>query len=92
MLDINSGCIHLVDDLVYEVLPIWKKDFAERTGIVEKSGDQYSKEDIRTSVSECEKLRRAGNAFYHKDVYENVIDDLQKSTDSSKSTVPAYCS
>ena len=25
VLDINSGCIHVVDEVTYEVLPIWKK-------------------------------------------------------------------
>ena len=56
VLDINSGCIHLVDLVTYEVLPFMEEGLSEQE-IVDKLKDQYPEADIRTSVSECEKLK-----------------------------------
>ena len=62
VLDINSGCIHLVDDVTYEVLPYLEEGLSS-DAIVEKLGGQYKKEDIETSVKECNKLKEDGMLF-----------------------------
>lgn len=56
VLDINSGCIHLVDLVTYEVLP-YMEEGLNAEEIVSKLKDRFPEEDIRTSVSECEKLK-----------------------------------
>ena len=56
VLDINSGCIHLVDQVTYEVLPFMEEGLTE-TEIVDRLKEHFSAEDISTSVRECEKLR-----------------------------------
>ena len=76
VLDINSGCIHVVDEVTYEVLP-YMEEGLDAAAIVGKLGNQFSEEDIRTSVAECEKLREEGMLFT-KDVYENAIDAFTK--------------
>ena len=40
VLDINSGCIHLVDLVTYEVLPFMEEGLSEQE-IVDKLKDQY---------------------------------------------------
>ena len=75
VLDINSGCIHLVDLVTYEVLPFMEEGLSEQE-IVDKLKDQYPEADIRTSVSECEKLKEQGMLFT-RDVYENIIEEFQ---------------
>ena len=49
VLDINSGCIHVVDEVTYEVLP-YMEEGLDTAAIVGKLGDQFSEEDIKTSV------------------------------------------
>ena len=80
VLDINSGCIHVVDEVTYEVLP-YMEEGLDAAAIVGKLGNQFSEEDIRTSVAECEKLREEGMLFT-KDVYENAIDVLISSSEN----------
>ena len=62
VLDINSGCIHVVDEVTYEVLP-YMEEGLDAAAIVGKLGNQFSEEDIRTSVAECEKLREEAMLF-----------------------------
>ena len=76
VLDINSGCIHLVDEVTYEVLP-YLEEGMEAAAIAEKLGDRFKKEDVETSVTECKKLQEQGMLFT-KDIYENIIDEFTK--------------
>ena len=86
VLDINSGCIHVVDEVTYEVLP-YMEEGLDAAAIVGKLGDQFSEEDIKTSVEECEKLKADGMLFT-KDVYENAIDAFTK---NRQTVVKALC-
>ena len=86
VLDINSGCIHLVDEVTYEVLPYLEEDLDVDT-IAEKLGNKYKKEDIETSVKECNKLKEDGMLFT-KDVYENVIEEF---SNNRQTVVKALC-
>ncbi len=87
VLDINSGCIHVVDKVTYEVLP-YMEEGLDQDAIVGKLGDQFSEEDIRTSVAECEKLKADGMLFT-RDVYENAIDAFTKIV--RRCTKPSVC-
>ena len=86
VLDINSGCIHLVDLVTYEVLPFMEEGLSE-TEIVDRLKDQYPEADIRTSVSECGKLKEQGMLFT-RDVYENIIEEF---TENRQTVVKALC-
>ena len=86
VLDINSGCIHLVDLVTYEVLP-YMEEGLNAEEIVSKLKDRFPEEDIRTSVSECEKLKEQGMLFT-RDVYENIIEEF---TENRQTVVKALC-
>ena len=86
VLDINSGCIHLVDEVTYEALP-YLEEGLDAEAIVEKLGNKYKKEDIETSVKECNKLKEDGMLFT-KDVYENVIEEF---SNNRQTVVKALC-
>lgn len=86
VLDINSGCIHLVDEVTYEVLP-YLEEGMEADAIAEKLGDRFKKEDVETSVTECKKLQEQGMLFT-KDIYENIIDEFTK---NRQTVVKALC-
>ena len=86
VLDINSGCIHLVDLVTYEVLPYMEEGLKEDE-IVAKLAERFPEKDIRTSVSECEKLKEQGMLFT-RDAYENVIEEFTK---NRQTVVKALC-
>ena len=86
VLDINSGCIHLVDLVTYEVLPFMEEGLSEQE-IVDRLKDKYPEADIRTSVSECGKLKEQGMLFT-RDVYENIIEEF---TENRQTVVKALC-
>ena len=50
VLDINSGCIHVVDEVTYEVLP-YMEEGLDTAAIVGKLGDQFSEEDITQATT-----------------------------------------
>ena len=86
VLDINSGCIHLVDLVTYEALPYIEEGLSSEE-ITEKLRDRFEEADIRTSVSECEKLREEGMLFT-RDIYESAIDEFTK---NRQPVVKALC-
>ena len=86
VLDINSGCIHLVDEVTYEVLP-YLEEGMETEAIAQKLGSCFKKVDVETSVTECKKLQEQGMLFT-KDIYENIIDEF---TRNRQTVVKALC-
>lgn len=86
VLDINSGCIHLVDEVTYEVLPYLEEGLGTEA-IAEKLENKYNREDIETSVRECNKLKEDGMLFT-KDIYENVIEEF---SNNRQTVVKALC-
>lgn len=86
VLDINSGCIHLVDLVTYEILPYIEEGLSLED-ITAKVSDRFKEEEIRTSVSECLKLKEEGMLFT-KDIYAGAIEEFSK---NSKPVVKALC-
>ncbi len=86
VLDINSGCIHLVDEVTYEVLPYLEEGMSTEE-IVHKLEGRFKKADVETSVSECKKLVEEGMLFT-KDIYESAIEEF---TNSRQTVVKALC-
>ena len=86
VLDINSGCIHLVDEVTYEVLPLLEEG-KDGTQIIAMLSGRFAEDMIRTSVEECEKLVQDGMLFT-KDLYEDVIDVF---TANRQTVVKALC-
>ena len=86
VLDINSGCIHLVDEVTYEVLP-YLEEGMDTAEIIQKLDGRFNEKDVETSVSECRKLEEEGMLFT-KDIYEAAIEEF---TDSRQTVVKALC-
>lgn len=83
VLDVCSGSVHVVDDLVYDVIALYEE--LNREEIAEKLS-QYSKEDIYEACDEIELLKEAGQLFT-EDVYKDAIIDFKK----RKTVVKALC-
>lgn len=72
VLDVNSGSVHVVDDVTYEVLPLLDQGKQEEE-IRQALKDRFPEQDIHDVVLECRELEEAGMLFTD-DVYENAIE------------------
>jgi len=85
ILDINSGSVHVVDDLVYRVCGLLEEKKG-RDDIVKLLDKEFPKEDILDALEECEELTKEGMLFT-EDAYRGVITDFTK----RQTVVKALC-
>ena len=82
VLDVNSGSVHVVDELAYDVIPIVEKLLAqnmeEKEQIVEAAAEQLCVErsKMEEAVEEILSLKEEGMLFT-EDVYEKYIDSFK---------------
>lgn len=92
MLDVNSGSVHVVDELAYDVIPIVEKLLAqnveEKEQIVEAAAEQLCVErsKLEETVEEILSLKEEGMLFT-EDVYEKYIDSFK----NRETVVKALC-
>lgn len=85
LLDVNSGAIHVVDDIVYDVVPFIEEGLKPEE-IADRLKDTYGSADIMEAVAECEELKEAG-VLFTEDIYEEAIIDFKK----RQTVVKALC-
>ena len=76
VLDVNSGAVHVVDDVVYDVLPYLEKKETEAT-ILEALNGSYPEADIKGAIEECRELEKAG-VLFTEDTYQPAIENFKK--------------
>ena len=92
VMDVNSGAVHVVDDLVYQLVPLLeplvkeKKDKGEILDFVKAQTLPYTEEEIAEAVEEILLLAQEGQ-LYTEDIYENYIDSFKK----RETVVKALC-
>lgn len=88
VLDVCSGSVHVVDDLVYDMIGMYEDKSQEdiTVAIKDKYGELYSDEDINDAYSDITELKDNGLLFT-EDVYKDVIIDFKK----RKTVVKALC-
>lgn len=88
VLDVCSGSVHVVDELVYDMIAMYEDKSKDeiKIAIKETYGDTYSDGDIDDAYSDIEELKSAGMLF-SEDVYKDVIIDFKK----RKTVVKALC-
>ncbi len=75
VLDVNSGSVHVVDDLVYDIIALYENRSKEE--IVTKLSADYKAEDIEEAYSEIEELVQA-ECLFTEDIYKDYIIDFKK--------------
>jgi len=85
VLDVNSGSVHVVDELVYDMIPYYKEKGLEET--VKLLSDKYQEEEIREAAADLDELMQAGK-LYAEDIYEDYIQEI---ADAKKPVVKALC-
>ncbi len=74
VLDVNSGSVHVVDEIVYDMIPMYENMSLEE--ISAKLADKYSADGIKEAYEEITELKEAGSLFT-EDIYENYIDSFK---------------
>lgn len=91
VLDVNSGCVHIVDDLVYDIITLYEK--MDKEAIITKMIETYSvvgttvkEQEIREAIEEIEESKEQGSLFT-EDIYKDYIIDFKK----RQTVVKALC-
>lgn len=87
VLDVNSGSVHVVDEVAYDVISMYEN--TEKEAIVEKITAYYPEvktEEVYDIFDDLEELRKAGKLFT-EDEFANVAFDFKK----RQSVVKALC-
>ena len=75
VMDVNSGAIHIVDEVVYDMLPLYQEHSLEEIKTLLQ--DRYTADEIGEAAGEIEELKNAGMLFT-EDIYENYLMDFKK--------------
>jgi uncharacterized protein len=75
VLDVNSGAIHVVDDVCYDVIAMFEEH--SESEIVEALKGSYSEAEIQEAIREIQELKDNGELFT-EDVYKDRIIDYKK--------------
>nr|WP_269141873.1 thioether cross-link-forming SCIFF peptide maturase [Lientehia hominis] len=84
VMDVCSGAVHVVDDVVYDAIAVYEKENPEAAAV--KLRGKYPEEDIREALSEIKELSEEGLLFT-EDIYEQYVTDFK----SRKTVVKALC-
>lgn len=84
VIDVNSGSLHVVDEIVYDLLD--ESSLRKKEELLEIFKDKYSKEDIEEVYSELKTLVE-GEMLYTKDLYEAIA----RESGNKESYIKALC-
>lgn len=85
VLDVNSGAVHVVDDVTYDVIELFEKLDAE--AIISKLSSKYKEEEIREVIDEVEQLKKDGQLFT-EDIYQPFVEKFKE---TRQTVVKALC-
>jgi uncharacterized protein len=83
VVDVNSGVVHIIDELVFDLLD--HNGLKNKEVLFKEYADKYSMEEIEEAYSELEQLIEQG-MLYTEDLYEDIAQN-----DKSKSFIKALC-
>ncbi|NLK76302.1 MAG: thioether cross-link-forming SCIFF peptide maturase [Clostridiales bacterium] len=74
VLDVNSGAVHIVDDVMYDVIPMFEENTKEE--IIQSLESKYNKADVEEAWEEVKELADDEQLFT-KDEYEGYIEQFK---------------
>ena len=75
VLDVDSGSVHVVDEVTYDIIEMFQEKSFEEIEAALK--DKYSVEDIKESYDEVAALKDA-EMLFTEDIYEQYITDYPR--------------
>lgn len=97
IMDVNSGAVHVVEDVVYDAVALLAQDMPElerpesipsqlADSVRQNLGQQYKSEEIEDALSDIQELIDREELFT-RDIYEDYVVDFKK----RKTVVKALC-
>ncbi|MCB5713741.1 thioether cross-link-forming SCIFF peptide maturase [Lactonifactor longoviformis] len=85
VLDVNSGSVHIVDEIVYDAVGLLedKLSFEETAKIL---SEKYALEEVESALEECRELKEEGMLFT-EDIYKDAISHFKE----RETVVKALC-
>lgn len=74
VLDVNSGCVHVTDDLMYRLIGLYETHTIDE--MICALSEEYPQEEIREALEEIRELKEQGQLF-SEDVYEPCLEGLE---------------
>ncbi len=84
VLDVNSGSVHVVDDVTYDIISLYEENSPEE--IIAKLSSSYPEGELAEAVAEVQELVDDGSLF-SPDIYEDCVP----SRADSPAVVKALC-
>lgn len=78
VLDVNSGAVHVADELAYEAIGLFET--YSREEIVMKLRDRFGEQEIREVLDDIEELKKQGTLFTEDTYQDKIIDFKKRST------------
>ncbi len=75
VLDVNSGSVHVVDDIVYDIIELYEKISEDE--IVKQLENRYNIDDIHEAYAEIKELVKE-ECLFTEDIYRDYIFDFKK--------------
>ncbi|MBO6283784.1 MAG: 4Fe-4S cluster-binding domain-containing protein, partial [Pseudobutyrivibrio sp.] len=81
VIDINSGAIHVVDDITYDYLALWQEQGEEAaTATIKENHKEVSSEEIDKIRSEINQLIEDGSLFTEDNYEPRIVDFTARPT------------
>lgn len=84
VLDVNSGSVHVVDDIVYDIIELYEDNSIQQ--IKKILSGKYQEQDIDEAITEIKELEDSGQLFA-QDTYKDMVVDFK----NRKTVVKALC-
>lgn len=81
VLDVNTGAVHIVDELVYDLLD--DEALKSQEELIKEFKNKYSEEEIKEVYAEIVELKKEGY-LYSEDTYEEIARNSMNSKDFIK--------
>lgn len=82
VLDVNSGCVHVVDDLAYDVIAMWENHTPEEitAAMLERYADrpEITRSEVEEVIGDVRALQEDGSLFSDDPYRDAVIDFKQR--------------
>lgn len=85
VLDVNSGAVHVVDQITYDVIALFEE--FDTDSIIKKLSSKYSEEEIQEVIEEVEELKKDGQLFT-EDIYQPFVEKFKE---KRQTVVKALC-
>lgn len=85
VLDVNSGAVHVVDQITYDVIALFEE--FDTDSIIKKLSSKYAEEEIKEVIEEVEELKKDGQLFT-EDIYQPFVEKFKE---TRQTVVKALC-